>query len=111
MDYTVIHDKASSSNHVLGNSPLLKHGAFPVFINAMARKDFCNWKVPLGFDGAGGSNNALSIEQLQWFSGSELHSQFLRHLFMNSSLAQSRVQVIDRFLFFLTTSLEQVWWT
>ncbi|CAJ1396675.1 unnamed protein product [Effrenium voratum] len=96
---TRVPNKASSFNHVLGNSPLLKRGAFPVFINAMARKDFRNWKVPLGFDGAGGSNNALSIEQLQWFSGSELHSQFLRHLFMGSSLGkQSRVQVIDMFL-------------
>ncbi|CAJ1376319.1 unnamed protein product [Effrenium voratum] len=96
---TRVPNKASSFNHVLGNSPLLKRGAFPVFINAMARKDFRNWKVPLGVDGAGGSNNALSIEQLQWFSGSELHSQFLRHLFMGSSLGkQSRVQVIDMFL-------------
>ncbi|CAJ1445013.1 unnamed protein product, partial [Effrenium voratum] len=100
---TRVPNKASSFKHVLGNSPLLKRGAFPVFINAMARKDFRNWKVPLSFHGAGGSNNALSIEQLQWFSGSELHSQFLRHLGLQ--LGEAENVILEN----VTTSLSNMY--
>ncbi|CAK9056383.1 Uncharacterized protein SCF082_LOCUS30386 [Durusdinium trenchii] len=44
-----------SYNNVFGNSSLLKRGAFPFLLNAMERKDFQNWKAPLGFDQGKGS--------------------------------------------------------
>ncbi|CAJ1344845.1 unnamed protein product, partial [Effrenium voratum] len=90
-----VANKQHSYNHMFGNSVLLKRGACGVQ-QPMSRAQFKNWKVPVGFEGAGGSNNSMYVEQLQWFSGQELLSSLVKGLVKGSVLKKSkRVQIVD----------------
>ncbi|CAJ1372901.1 unnamed protein product [Effrenium voratum] len=92
-------NKTHVYNHIFGNSTLMKRGAFPTFLQSMERRDFKNWRVPLGFDGSGNVHRNQATEMLQWFSGSVLHSCIIEALAANSILTdQSRVQVADCFM-------------
>ncbi|CAK9102316.1 unnamed protein product, partial [Durusdinium trenchii] len=72
-----------SYNNVFGNSSLLKRGAFPFLLNAMERKDFQNWKAPLGFDQG---KVAHGQDTAQWFSGVQGFCSSITELCMGSIL-------------------------
>ncbi|CAK9043069.1 unnamed protein product [Durusdinium trenchii] len=72
-----------SYNNVFGNSSLLKRGAFPFLLNAMERKDFQNWKAPLGFDQG---KVAHGQDTAQWFSGVQVFCSSITELCKGSIL-------------------------
>ena len=72
-----------SYNNVFGNSSLLKRGAFPFLLNAMERKDFQNWKAPLGFDQG---KVAHGQDTAQWFSGVQVFCSSITELRKGSIL-------------------------
>ena len=84
--------KTGVFNHIFGNSVLMKRGAFPTMMKAMERKDFANWKQPLGF---GDQKHPTSgHESYQWFSGAQLFGAVLGELIKGSILTQNHVLVV-----------------
>ena len=84
--------KTGVFNHIFGNSVLMKRGAFPAMMKAMERKDFANWKQPLGF---GDQKHPTSgHESYQWFSGAQLFGAVLGELIKGSILTQNHVLVV-----------------
>ena len=70
--------KTGVFNHIFGNSVLMKRGAFPTMMKAMERKDFANWKQPLGFGDQ--KHTTSGHESYQWFSGAQLFGAVLGEL-------------------------------
>ena len=84
--------KTGVFNHIFGNSVLMKRGAFPTMMKAMERRDFANWKQPLGF---GDQKHPTSgHENYQWFSGVQLFGAVLGDLIKGSILTQNHVLVV-----------------
>ena len=70
----------------------MKRGAFPTMMKAMERKDFANWKQPLGF---GDQKHITSgHDSYQWFSGAQLFGAVLGELIKGSVLTQNHVLVV-----------------
>jgi len=84
--------KTGVFSHIFGNSVLMKRGAFPTMMKAMERKDFANWKQPLGF---GDQKHITSgHDSYQWFSGAQLFGAVLGELIKGSVLTQNHVLVV-----------------
>ena len=86
-----------SYNHVFGNSGLVKRGAYPYLLNAMERKDFQNWKAPLGFDQGKTSH---SLDTAQWFSGVQMFSSSVTELCKGSVLKKDDFIVVADMLMY-----------